>query len=98
MVARTASALVLAYGPLYHAWVSSVYVCNYTQGTKSHTPYYNYNYLYISTTTYNYLELYRIGLQYISPNCYYVLSRISQSHRSPKIIFTRLEEKDQNNI
>ena len=61
MVPRTANALALAYGPLYHAWVSSVYVCNYTQGTKSHTPYYNYNYLYtynylqqLPTTTYNY--------------------------------------------
>ena len=39
-----------------------------------------------------------IALQYISPNHYYVLSRISPSHGSPKMIFTRLEEKDQNNI
>ena len=27
-----------------------------------------------------------------------MLSRISPSHGSPKFIFTRLEEKDQNNI
>ena len=39
--------------------------------------------------------MYKITLQYISPNCYYVLSRIFQSHGSPKI---RLEEKEQEEV
>ena len=51
--------------------------------------YYHYNHNQVS-----------IGLLYSAfpPNCYYVLSHNSQSHGSPKIIFTRLEEKDPNTI
>ena len=37
---------------------------------------------------------YRNALQYISPNCHYILSHISQSHVSPKTILIPLGEKD----
>ena len=40
----------------------------------------------------------RITLQYISTNCHYILSCISQSHSSPRTIFTTLRGKDPNNI
>ena len=39
-----------------------------------------------------------IALQYISPNCHYILSHISQSHGGPKTIFATLEGKDPNSI
>ena len=41
---------------------------------------------------------YRNALQYISPNCHYILSHISQSHVSPKTILIPLGEKDNENI
>ena len=41
---------------------------------------------------------YRNAIQYISPNCHYNLSHISQSHGSPKTILISPEEKDPNNI
>ena len=41
---------------------------------------------------------YRNDLQYISPNCHYIPSHISQSHVSPKTILIPLGEKDPNNI
>ena len=57
----------------------------------------------VSTTiihkmTYNPVSISLLYSTYISPNCYYILSHVSQSHGCPKIIFTRIEEKDQNNL
>ena len=41
---------------------------------------------------------YRNAIQYVSPNCHYNLSHISQSHGSPKTILISPEEKDPNKI
>ena len=41
---------------------------------------------------------YRVDHLYISPNCHYILSSISESHGSPKTNFTALKEKVPKNI